>query len=63
MHITTRCQNCRSKDFLGIECAWPANYCIGAPQPRRPRGLRWTVGVLTVVLSVALATGVWQLMS
>jgi len=63
MHITPRCQNCRSKDFLGVECAWPANYCIGAHYGRRGQRLRWTLRLLAVALSVALATAAWQFIS
>lgn len=63
MHIITRCQNCRSKDFLGVECAWPANYCIGAPQTRSGQRVRWTIRLVAVALSVALATVAWQFIS
>ncbi|MCB1954515.1 MAG: class GN sortase [Rhodocyclaceae bacterium] len=62
MSFDTACKACRSHDFLGIECAWPAPQCLGAPRTRPHarlrRGLRATA--LAVALALALS-GVWQL--
>lgn len=59
MRPFSSCQNCRSGDFLGVECAWPASHCLG-PHPgtvnkRRARTMRLLALTTTTIVLAGLA--------
>ncbi len=63
MRIDHGCQNCRSKDFLGVECAWPASDCLAAAHTRRRRHLKWSLRAVVLAAALFLIAGAWQLLS
>lgn len=59
MRFLRACHHCNSKDFLGVECAWPASACLGpasTPNCRR----QWRTRVLRAAAALTLADGLWQ---
>jgi len=63
MRSTGSCRSCRSKDFLGVECAWPATDCVVASHTRRRLRLKWSLRVILLATVIALITGAWQFLS
>lgn len=59
MRSLQACHHCNSKDFLGVECAWPAAACLG-PALARTRRQQWRARVLRTAAALALAAGLWQ---
>ncbi|THF58090.1 class GN sortase [Pseudothauera rhizosphaerae] len=59
MKSARTCHHCNSKDFLGVECAWPAPACLGLSDTITPRQ-RWRARVLRTAAVLALAAGLWQ---
>ncbi len=57
------CQNCRSQDFLGVECAWPDRHCLG---PRLSQRSHWRPKLRLVALTTTgllFAVIAWQILS
>lgn len=63
MPSTSSCRSCRSKDFLGVECAWPATDCLAVSHSRRRLRLKWSLRVMLLATVIALITGGWQFLS
>lgn len=63
MRSTSTCRTCRSKDFLGVECAWPATDCLAASHTRRRLRLKWSLRVMLLATAIALIAGAWQFLS
>lgn len=63
MRSTNACRTCRSKDFLGVECAWPATDCLAASHTRRRLRLKWSLRVMLLATAIALIAGAWQFLS
>lgn len=60
MPSAVTCRSCRSKDFLGVECAWPATACLAASHARRRLRLKWSLRALLLTTVIALITGAWR---
>ncbi|HRP75959.1 MAG TPA: hypothetical protein PK725_11820 [Rhodocyclaceae bacterium] len=63
MRPTITCRTCRSKDFLGVECAWPATDCVVASHTRRRLRVKWSLRVMLLATTIALIASAWQFLS
>ena len=54
------CLNCRSSEFLGVECAWPALRCVASAEIRMRPYTVWRRRVLMAVTALILLFGTWQ---